>query len=205
MDLNRVKKVNNLTFDMIMNIGEVAIAALTTWEGNEGLRQAQEAAPTINDLFFLSFKYDFYKDGSVAFAQELMEWRKANAIHKWFVENVQDNEDDCRSYELTLENLIRLKDICYTVANSTKLIDGKITNGYTFDSSGKRIPNYEDGKFMEDSTKAEELLPTASGFFFGNTEYNEWYYTDVYETALQLDMMIKMFDDRYHYYYSSSW
>lgn len=27
--------------------------------------------------------------------------------------------------------------------------------------------------------KAEDLLPTQSGFFYGSTDYNEWYYKDV--------------------------
>jgi hypothetical protein len=27
-------------------------------------------------------------------------WRKANHIHRWFVENVQGGEDDCDEYEI---------------------------------------------------------------------------------------------------------
>lgn len=33
----------------------------------------------------------------------------------------------------------------------------------------------------KDVETAEELLPTASGCFFGNNEYNEWYFKDVEE------------------------
>jgi len=29
---------------------------------------------------------------------EAMYWRKANAIHRWFVENVQGGQDDCKPY-----------------------------------------------------------------------------------------------------------
>ena len=35
--------------------------------------------------------------------------------------------------------------------------------------------------------KAEELLPSSSGFFFGGTEYNEWYFEQVKETADMID------------------
>jgi hypothetical protein len=28
--------------------------------------------------------------------QEAGYWRKANAIHRWFVDNVQDGNDDCK-------------------------------------------------------------------------------------------------------------
>lgn len=34
-------------------------------------------------------------------------------------------------------------------------------------------------KVLKDHTLAKELLPTMKGFFFGSTEYNEYYYDDV--------------------------
>jgi hypothetical protein len=36
---------------------------------------------------------------------EAMYWRKANAIHYWFVQNVQSGADDCREYFVTRDNL----------------------------------------------------------------------------------------------------
>lgn len=42
---------------------------------------------------------------------EAMYWRKANAIHKWFVDNVQGGEDDCRSYYVSREQLAELRDL----------------------------------------------------------------------------------------------
>lgn len=39
-------------------------------------------------------------------------WRKANAVHGWFVKNVQNGEDDCRDYEVSLEQLRQLKAEC---------------------------------------------------------------------------------------------
>lgn len=35
-------------------------------------------------------------------------WRKANAIHKWFVDNVQHGVDDCGRYLLKLSDIKRL-------------------------------------------------------------------------------------------------
>jgi hypothetical protein len=35
-------------------------------------------------------------------------WRKANAIHRWFVTNVQDGVDDCGTYEVPVEKLNEL-------------------------------------------------------------------------------------------------
>ena len=42
-------------------------------------------------------------------------WRKANAIHAWFVKHCQAGVDDCNSYPVSRENLIDLKDSCTAV------------------------------------------------------------------------------------------
>src|SRR5258707_892378 len=47
--------------------------------------------------------------------EEVAYWRKANAIHRWFVENVQDDNDDCRAYHVTREQLCQLRDACREV------------------------------------------------------------------------------------------
>ena len=52
---------------------------------------------------------------------EGMYWRKANAIHAWFVENVQDGEDDCREYGVSLDDLETLMQLCgEVIANPDK-------------------------------------------------------------------------------------
>jgi len=42
-------------------------------------------------------------------------WRKANAIHRWFVDNVQDGKDNCHSYPVSRERLQELRDTCERV------------------------------------------------------------------------------------------
>jgi hypothetical protein len=69
-------------------------------------------------------------------------WRKANEIHNWFVQNIQNGEDDCNSYFIPREKLKELVNLCKTVKQ----------------------------------TKNTDLLPTQSGFFFGSTEHDEYYY-----------------------------
>jgi hypothetical protein len=43
---------------------------------------------------------------------------------------------------------------------------------------------------LEDHSKAGELLPTGSGFFFGTTEYDEYYYGDLMHTADRLRYIV---------------
>jgi hypothetical protein len=82
--------------------------------------------------------------------EEAGYWRKANQIHNWFVENVQNGKDECQESYVSREQLEELLGVCRIV---------KI-----------------------DKEKAEQLLPTQSGFFFGGTEYDEYYYQDIDNT-----------------------
>ena len=52
---------------------------------------------------------------------------------------------------------------------------------------------------------AGELLPTESGFFFGSTEYNEWYWEDIDYTIKALSKLLKEDDGKGDFYYHSSW
>lgn len=103
---------------------------------------------------------------------EAIYWRKSNAVHQWFVDNVQDGKDDCGEYEVSREQLQALLDLII------KVIDSK------------------------DATN----LPPTSGFFFGSTAVDEWYWDDLKTTKGQLtellaDPIFKQFD----FYYHSSW
>lgn len=50
-------------------------------------------------------------------SKELIYWRKANAIHRWFVINVQDYKDDCEIYPVSKEKLEELLYTCKEVLN----------------------------------------------------------------------------------------
>jgi hypothetical protein len=103
---------------------------------------------------------------------EVGYWRKANQIHAWFVENIQDGEDDCKSYYVSREKLQELKNLCRQV--------------------------------LEDKSLADELLPTQSGFFFGGTEYEEYYFNDLRKTIEIIDNALALPED-WSFEYQSSW
>ena len=105
-------------------------------------------------------------------------WRKENAIHQWFVNNVQSGEDDCREYMVEREQLETLKAVCETV-----ILDHQLTG-------------------TDDLAKS--ALPTQSGFFFGGTEYDHWYYEGLENTISIIDNCLKM-ENTWDFYYQSSW
>jgi len=53
--------------------------------------------------------------------EDIGSWRKANAIHGWFVENVQNGEDDCKEYYVSREQLGELLKKCQTVLKYKKI------------------------------------------------------------------------------------
>ena len=56
---------------------------------------------------------------------------------------------------------------------------------------------------LRDNSLAEELLPSQSGFFFGSTEYDEWYFKDLARTVEIIDRCLK---SRFDYFeYQASW
>jgi|1186.fasta_scaffold611083_1 hypothetical protein len=53
-------------------------------------------------------------------------WRKANPVHRWFVENVQHGEDDCRKYYVSRAQPEALLGAVNRVLASGELVDGKV-------------------------------------------------------------------------------
>jgi len=52
---------------------------------------------------------------------EVGYWRKANQIHKWFVDNVQGGVDECRPHRVSRSDLEKLKSICLQVLDKPDL------------------------------------------------------------------------------------
>ena len=129
-------------------------------------------------------------------------WRKANAIHQWFVEHVQDGSDDCQNDYVSKEDMEALLDAVNTVLNASELVEGTITNGYSFEN-GKKTPITKEGKYIKDPTVAKALLPTTEGLFFGSTDYDQYYYQDLVNTKNILEEALE--DDEGDYEYQSSW
>lgn len=71
-------------------------------------------------------------------------WRKANALHNWFVDNVQDGEDDCKPYYVSKSQLLELRDLCNSVLGNNELAE-------------ELLPTL-DGFFFGDNTYTEDYI-----------------------------------------------
>ncbi len=131
-------------------------------------------------------------------------WRKANAIHNWFVKKVQDGKDECQEAYVTREQLTELKNDCLKVLNTVETIDGTLKNGTTYHSDGKIEEHVCPGKVVAQPGVAAAVLPTQSGFFFGGTDYDEYYLQDLKDTVVIIDRCLAM-DKEWSFAYQSSW
>lgn len=134
----------------------------------------KEISETINKA--VGVKADFQQrfNGSSLVVKEIsleaMYWRKANAIHGWFVENCQGGEDDCKEYEVSREQLITLRDLCADILDNPDAerdSDLEPTEGFFFGSSKKDEWYYEDLKnTVEGLTRVLNELPDDYSFHY---------------------------------------
>lgn len=166
-----------------LNLPEGTVGDLTEikfWEdGNwsDSSDQCREAL-TSQGYPYVSNYINISRTGAVSI--EVAYWRKANAIHRWFVENCQDGKDECQlSNPIHPEQLALLSNLCQSV--------------------------------LDDPATAGEDLPTQSGFFFGGTVYDEWYFTNLKDTIQQINAALELATDPLwqgcprEFYYQSSW
>ncbi len=139
-----------------------------------------------------------------AIVEQVAYWRKANAIHTWFVANVQGGKDDCGTYYVGADKLAALKAACDKVLANSKMRKGKVKAGYVIEKGGKR-PIIEDGEVITDAQIAETVLPTASGFFFGSTDYDEGYRDDLQHTSTVIGELLAEGGISGDFYYHASW
>lgn len=59
-----------------------------------------------------------YRGEKEAPLEEVGYWRKANAIHGWIVDNVQNGDDNCDLYVFPLDKMVELYFLCDQVIKS---------------------------------------------------------------------------------------
>lgn len=132
----------------------------------------------------------FEVNPSTSFQLGEVYWGKANMIHDWFVNEVQYGNDDCSTYVVSEDNLKDLLNTC------EEILEEKELNG-------------KDSAIL----LAEEILPTTDSFFFGNTEYEDYYFNTLEKTITDVKSLINIGVPKKiegvilstYYEYSSSW
>jgi hypothetical protein len=122
----------------------------------------------------------YWKDGKVWVQTDCAYWRKANQIHGWFVDNVQDGVDECQETPVSRDQLRQLLAAC------------------------KRVLKHLERGAMNDGALE---LPPQEGFFFGSTDVDEWYKRDIQHTIRAIRKVLGLAKNQrdVHFSYRSSW
>ena len=112
---------------------------------------------------------DSFNPGVIGVEISAAYWRKANAIHKWFVDNYQDGVDDCREAYVSRDGLQELVDMCESIVAG----DGKHTpedlaprGGFFFGSTDIDEYYFEDLRNTVRQLKAALTLPDSFEFYY---------------------------------------
>lgn len=132
-------------------------------------------------------------------------WRKANHIHKWFVDNTQGGDDRNGASDVGREQLKELLALCRKVKEVAILKKGMVKNGQRMTKDGWEDIMVE-GEIIVNAEQVADLLPTQGGFFFGSTEYDGYYMLDIDDTIRILEALpLEDADINVSYRYEASW
>lgn len=130
-----------------------------------------ESGKEYNALLNLVGLERFPDSPSATIQVTVLYWRKANAIHRWFVEECADGVDECQDIVVYRDRIEELLGLCETALKS----------------------------------KDPEILPPQSGFFFGSTETDEWYWKDIERTHAELTRVLEEVKNEEYFVYRASW
>ena len=127
---------------------------------------------------FSDYIYDRnFKSVQTETSYQIGYFRKFNALHSYIVKTFADGVDNCQEILLYKEDVEKIKKVLDDVLNAHQQVE-----------------------------KAKEILPTQSGFFFGGTDYDEFYFEDVKDAADLMQSFLDNFDfENYQLVYQASW
>lgn len=76
--------------------------------------------------------------------EEVGYWRKANSIHHWFVQNVQDGRDECQRSYVSIEQLKELRELCKHVLKTKDSSLLPTCSGFFFGSTEIDVDYWDD-------------------------------------------------------------
>ena len=148
---------------------------------------SEESKETYNQIVTALGLSDFatVRRNSLYTRVEIAYWRKANHIHKFFVD-LSGEEDNCEDINVGRDDLGELLSRC------------------------KRLLESRDTPAETNTVNPAEILPTEGGFFFGSTDYGEHYYSGLEHTVKVLETVlnhpaIPEGDYSWSFVYRASW
>lgn len=149
MYLTKTKKVEGFNVDDYIKVDNIDTNEINL-EKETGLQNANELLDQIKLRGEHIHWYSIFS--------EVGYWRKANQIHKWFVDNVQNGIDNCESYIVTKEKLEELLHITNEVLNEKNLCEKLLPSQSGFFFGSNEYDEYYFGDLKQTKKIIEKVL-----------------------------------------------
>jgi len=120
--------------------------------------------------------------GGISVTYPVGYWRKANAVHGWFVNVLADGVDECQEIPIDRSYFEILKNSCEIVISSDKDDMAEVA--------------------------ADHGLEPTNGFFFGGSDIDEYYIQDLKDTITIIKHIFSVIphgDHEWQFIYQASW
>jgi hypothetical protein len=146
-------------------------------------RKTNEVFSTLVDLSGVENLTKYSDFGGISVSYPIGYWRKANAVHGWFVDNLAGGVDECQEIHVPRNALVDLLAAC------------------------KAVLSVSAGVSKQDVADEFGLNPT-EGFFFGSYQMDEYYDADLKYTIEMIEHIISLIpedDYKWEFTYQASW
>lgn len=211
MYLEKKKKDSRFSFEFI-NAMDNEFYDLDYKGQNQDFNELREKLKILfKDILYTypnKYKWEIeQKPTMTTFFKEIARWRKANMIHKWFIDKCASGIDNCKRFKVSKDQIYDLfLDCCKVFELLPKEKFKKMCEDVNafYDENSDKLPYDELEKGLKQFTtqidfslyakQASEILPTKSGFFFGSTDYDFWYFEEIKNTITILDKVLSETD-----------
>ncbi len=135
--------------------------------------------------------------------EEVAYWRKCWTIHKWFVQNVQAGEDDCKEYVVDVKQLQALVDQCKKALGMMSAVEIAMGEGLLYSGNDENRQAVVNQLVRAERELTNQLMPMIAGLFFDTEDYDEE------QLRMTLDMLEPVLAEpagfAVSYHYKSSW
>lgn len=124
-----------------------------------------------------------FESQGVIINDHLCYWRKFNALHHYIAKNYGDLENDnCVDIHLEISDIEDILEILKKVQDTMKT-----TTKTRLDSRGNEYKE----EVITNPKAVEKIFPTADGFFWGSTDYDDYYIDEVNRTVDVLEQVVR--------------
>ena len=181
------ERLNDVYSDLYEQNKKEYLGKLRTWRPSS--YKSEESA--VKGFFKLLEKYDCssYRYCEYEGSKWVPKFKTLEEVNAIIKEILDADEED-----IYPNSALYYRKVNFLYAFFSDKIDNDTQSAYISKGDVERLVEMCE-KALGDKKNAHEYLPTRSGFFFGSTDYDKWYFYDVRKVKREFKRLLKKWDD----------